>query len=208
VFEPPRASDERPVVVALHGRTGNLTDLRDRWAAAAARGFRTVIVQSSPMRAQDMHCWDDGATATRDVVDAVQATAGSGDDVVLCGFSQGGATAARVALTGDLPHARGFVAVAPGFLRGGLTAEDLAPLVPAASARGVRGWIAVGELDERYGPPAEEVAEALAGAGLRLDVLTVIGRGHEYPEPFAEVLDEAVMSVVGPGPARTSSISP
>jgi hypothetical protein len=46
----------RATLVALHGRTGTIADLADRWGSATLPGITTVIVQSSQMVGQAMHC--------------------------------------------------------------------------------------------------------------------------------------------------------
>ena len=119
-------------LVALHGRTGNLADSSEAWRAGPDAGITTVVLQSSQMVAQGMYCWDDFTVAARDVASGLRRALGGdhGDlDLVLGGFSQGGGVAARVALARDFPNVRGFVAVAPGLLRGGLSVDDIVRFV-------------------------------------------------------------------------------
>jgi predicted esterase len=192
-------------VLFLHGRTGNLADLLDRWGpGAATAGVRGVAVQSSQMVAHGMYCWDDLAVAGRDIATAAREVAGDEAGVVLAGFSQGGGIAVRVALAGDLVAARGFVSVAPSFFRKGLTPDDVVAHAPRARRAGVRGWMAIGELDERYNSRAVEVARRLADAGFRLSWSVVAGVGHDYPEPFAEALKDALSYVLGSPPSEAA----
>lgn len=194
----PQAPAARPAtLVVLHGRTGNVRDLVDRWSSAADEGVTVIAVQSSQMIARGMCCWDDLDAAESEVTQVLEATAGSGDDVVLAGFSQGAGIAARMALSRSTPQVRGFVSIAPSFFRRGLTPGDLAPLLPDAARVGVRGWMAIGERDERYRPGAEVVAGALDRAGVPTRWAVVQGRGHEYPEPFSEALAGALAYVLG-----------
>jgi predicted esterase len=191
---PARGGAERATLVVLHGRTGNLRDLRDRWGVAADRGATVVVVQSSQIAAHGMYCWDDLPTAEEDVARAVDA---SRDDhpVIFAGFSQGGGLAVRVALRGELP-ARGFVSVAPSFFREGVTPGEIASFAPAARSAGVRGWMSLGEDDDRYRDRAEDVAHRLANDGVTVNAVTVAGVGHDYPEPFGETIDDALTFVL------------
>ncbi|HEY7874354.1 MAG TPA: hypothetical protein VIG64_04450 [Actinomycetota bacterium] len=182
-------------LVVLHGRTGNLRDLGDRWGGVAEH-VDVVLVQSSQVVAHGMHCWDDLATAGRDVAAAVAAVDGDGAMVVLGGFSQGAGLATRVTLKGDV-GARGFLAIAPSFFRAGLTPDDMVALAPGARRAGVRGVIFAGAKDDRYRDPAEEVARRLADAGVPIASSVVPGMGHDYPDPFARVVEDALSFIFG-----------
>ena len=195
-IEPAESSVPRVVLVALHGRTGNLADLGERWRVGADAGATVVIVQSSQMMADGMHCWDDLEVAERDVAEALHATVGSEAAVVLGGFSQGGGVAARIALLRDPVPAAGFVSIAPSFHRPGVRLGDLADSFTRAANEGVRGWLAIGERDQRYRAPAEEVELALRDAGIPTRCLLMSRRGHEYPEPFPQVLAGALSFVL------------
>jgi pimeloyl-ACP methyl ester carboxylesterase len=193
-------------LVVLHGRTGNLRDLRDRWGGLA-QNVDVVLVQSSQVVAHGMHCWDDLPTAERDVAIVVDAVAGDGGAVVLGGFSQGAGLATRLALKGDPVRARGFLAVAPSFFRAGLTPDDMVALAPEALRAGARGVIFAGAEDDRYRGPAEEVARRLTDAGVPIVSSVVPGMGHDYPRPFVRAVEDALTFVSGEAQSMTPSPS-
>jgi dienelactone hydrolase len=187
VLEPVAARFESAVLVALHGRTGNLTDSAEAWRAAQDEGITTIVLQSGQMIAHEMYCWDDLAIATDDVRSGVRRVLGDEPthvDVVLAGFSQGGGVAARLALGGDALAASGFVAVAPSFHRAGVSPEDIVPLLQGALAARVAGWLVVGGDDERYRPRAELVAQEMDKAGVPYSLTVNEGVGHEFPPSF------------------------
>jgi pimeloyl-ACP methyl ester carboxylesterase len=192
------------VLVVLHGRTGNLADLSERWGRDAPRGVTTVVVQSSQMLADGMHCWDDLDVAAADIETVALAVASPQRPVVLAGFSQGGGIAARLALAREPVAARGFVSIAPSFFRERLTPDDVARLMPGAARDGVRAWLGIGEEDERYRPPAEQVGRLLDAAGVPARWSVFTGVGHDYPEPFETHLAEAVGFVLD-APSSISS---
>ena len=204
VVEPSTDDDRGAALIVLHGRTGNLSDSAERWSVAAEAGVTTVVLQSSQMVADGMHCWDDLDVAAGDVARAATATLGANAESVLAGFSQGAGVAARLALAQDPVAARGFIAVAPSFFRDGLSPTDIGALLPGAARAGTRAWMAMGERDARYRPHAEEVVRALEAAGVPTSWQVFEDLGHDYPAPFEKHVSDAVSFVLDP----TSSISP
>lgn len=184
-------------VVALHGRTGNLDDSAEAWQAAADAGITTVVLQSSQMVGAGMHCWDDLAIAERDVRAGIASALGDANDgVVVAGFSQGGGVATRLALA-RTPPCRAVVAIAPSFMRAGLTPEELRPLLGGAARAGVRGWLAIGGDDARYRPGAEAVAALLSAAGVPIAASIVDGIGHAFPPDLRAALGYRLPALVG-----------
>ena len=191
-------------LIALHGRSGNLADSMERWRGATTAGITVVALQSSQMVADGMYCWDEVAIAARDVAGASSTVFGTDEGVVLAGFSQGGGLAVYLTLSRGPVRARGFVSIAPSFGREPITLGGISRLLPGAALAGVRGWMAIGERDDRYRPPAEEVGRALDAAGVATRWSVFEGLGHDYPAPFEGHLSDAVSFVLDP----TSSISP
>jgi pimeloyl-ACP methyl ester carboxylesterase len=185
IFEP-AASERDGLLVALHGRTGNLADSAPHWRGAAAAGITTIVLQSSQMVGSGMHCWDDLGTAMNDVAVALRSAFSERprDGVVLGGFSQGGGVAARIAIGGELLSYDGFISVCPSFTRDGLTPDDLRPLMPGAARARVSGWMVLGEDDERFKAAAHRVLDDMEQAGVSFSMSENVGVGHEFPPRF------------------------
>jgi dienelactone hydrolase len=194
----PVPSEHDALLVALHGRTGNLADSGEHWRVAAEAGVRTVVVQSSQMVGAGMHCWDDLSVAVRDVDEAIrEATAGETprDGIVLAGFSQGGGVATRMAVAQEPVAAAGVIGVCPSFGRAGVTPQDLAPFLPGAAREEISAWIVVGENDTNYRAAAEQVANQMAEAGIVVSLTVNAGLGHEFAPDFGASLTDMLAQV-------------
>ena len=179
------------LLVALHGRTESAPAAAERWRPAT-RVATVLAVGSSRLVAPGQHVWDDRELASSEVAAAVAAAGCGQSALVYGGFSQGGALAVEEALRdGDA-----FVAVAPSLGRVGMRGpEELAELLPAAAARGLRGAIVTGARDPRLAR-AERLAEEADASNLPLRLDVVAGVGHAFPPHWPGRLRDALRFVL------------
>jgi predicted esterase len=190
-----------PLVLALHMRNGSARDSAPYWSPATAFGALVALAQSSQRVSAVGHCWDDEARARDDVAwalsEARRQHAVDSERLVLAGASQGGKLAVELALRGEPVLVRGFIAVVPSITK----PAPLFPLVAAAAARGLRGWILTGEHDGCR-PGVEALHGGMTAAGLPCVLEVVQGLGHDFPTDFGERLPAALEHVLGLHGAR------
>ena len=100
----------------------------------------------------------------------------------------GGNLALIMAAEGTIP-ARGFVAGCPA-IRSPVTAET----ARAAAARGLRGTLFVGAADWTAAP-AQTTVDNFNEAGIPVNHIVMEGKGHEFPDDFEGVLQEALKKI-------------
>lgn len=190
----PRTPPPWPLLLALHGAGSNAADSLDPWRPAIAAGWLLALPQSSQVWGSNGFVWNDRAWAAREIGEqfATLTSKYQVDRTVVGGFSNGGALAPWLVLTGSLP-ARGFVAVGPG----ARNPIDWPTLVAGCDRDDVRGVVIVGDGDA----PSLEYTRALSGAmsarGLGCRVEIVPGLSHDYPADFGLRLDRALGFVAG-----------
>jgi dienelactone hydrolase len=141
-------------VVALHGNGENVRKALRGWRALTGMGWLLAAIESSQIIQSDGYVWDDTDVALREIREQYGALAADheldADRLVIAGFSMGGHTALRAALTGTVP-ARAFVLLGPG---GPEPAADdpgsWLPLIQEQRGRGgpLRGCILAGQDDD------------------------------------------------------------
>jgi dienelactone hydrolase len=191
--------------VALHGNGENVRKALDGWRPVTGEGWLLAAIESSQIIQSDGYVWDDTEVALREIREQYAALAAdhelSADHLVIAGFSMGGYTALRVALSGTIP-ARAFVLLGPG--GPDPAADDLAswlPLIREQQERGVplRGYLIAGQDD---GETPVEAQRALAGLltenGIPCGFEVVPGVGHAYPLDFRPVIARA-LAFAAPG---------
>ena len=112
--------------------------------------------------------------------------------VVLAGASQGGRLAIKTALRGDPFPSRGFIVVVPAIR----DISEFAAHLSAASSRGVRGYMVVGDKDRFY-KGACDLRDAMEANGLACAMDVRPGMGHSFPKDFGETLPRALEFVLG-----------
>lgn len=194
---PDEPRDRVPVLMALHGRDGRAEDFAPYWERATALGWLLALPTSSQILSPYGFGWDDREVAERDVAWAYeQTTAAHPIDpgrIVIAGFSQGGATAIRMALKGDAFPPRGFLAVAPSPIRE--PPDALEKWIAAAAKRGVRGWIFTGDRDYALAS-TKDLHERLAAGGVATEFVVESNLGHEFPRDFPNRLTSALRFLV------------
>jgi predicted esterase len=191
--EPP--APDAPLLLGLHGAAGVAEDFHGRWLPAVALGCAVASFQSSQPATDSTFCWDDGDVARRDLAALLPDLPAHGD-VVLAGFSQGANTALDMALSGEVERVTGVIGVAPSYPSTSGYPEAARPL-HVAILHGADDPLAIGI-------PA--AVEALRAAGHRVQVDTVPGLGHGYPDDFAERLP-LLLGAAGVRTSRSSELA-
>jgi acetyl esterase/lipase len=202
---PPQAAETAgapPVFLPLHGGADIPGEHDTYWATAVELGVLVAIPRSSQRRSSDTFWWGgpgepfNRERSERDVqaaYDEVGAKyAFDVDRVLLGGFSQGAGLAVTLALQNRPFPVDGFLCVGPGI-------EDLEPLLPlmdAAAARRLRGWILAGER-ERGLDLITRLGHELTSHGVSCQLEVVPGLGHEFPDDFSGRLASGLRFVFG-----------
>lgn len=184
-----------PTLVALHGNGSFGAAALNGWRPAVSQGWLLAAVQSSQIMATNIYMWDDQQTALRDIQERYAELRRTHnidpDRVVLAGFSLGGETALRAALSGTIP-VRGFLLLGPGGPTID-TPEEWLPLIKQGAARQLRGYVLLGEQD--LGTPHETI-KALINLLNTHDIPTHLeilpDLAHDYLRDPAPVLERAL----------------
>jgi dienelactone hydrolase len=188
-----------PAVLALHGNGADGPSALRGWEPLVDRGWLLAALQSSQIAGQNQFVWDDQAVALREAADhyaALQAqyTLDPARTLV-AGFSMGGETALRLALSRTIP-VRGFILLGPG----GPTIDTpnaWLPLITQHGADGLRGAVILGEADTGVPHDAIRAIVALLNEhGIPCLLETVPGVRHAYPPDFGPILDRALAFVL------------
>ena len=173
-----------PALVALHGNMDDGASALIGWRAAVSQGWLLAAIQSSQVAMTKTYLWDDQETAMRDLevryAELRRLHAIDTNRVVIAGFSLGGETALRAALSGAIP-ARGFILLGPGGLTID-TPEAWLPLITQGAERNLRGYVLLGEEDA--GVPHDAICalvELLNANGIPCHLEILPGLAHEYP---------------------------
>ena len=175
---PPNAGSIAPLLLILHGATGNAMDELERWRPATELGWIVAAAQSSQPATEHGFCWDPPRERVwRDLREIATALPPHGR-VVLAGFSQGAWVAINAALRADIIVAGTAVMVAP------FAGPDVGL---AGGWRRLRISILIGESDA-YRGPVEALAKQLMEREHHVSLEVVSNLGHAYPPDFAERL--------------------
>jgi len=189
-------------IVALHGNGENPRKALEGWRAVTGQGWLLAAIESSQIIQSDGYVWDDTEVALREIREQYAALAAdhelSADHLVIAGFSMGGHTALRVALSGTIP-VRAFILLGPG---GPDPEEDdpgsWLPLIQEARARGgkLRGYLLAGQDDEITAVETQrKLADLLTEQGIPCGFEAVPGVAHAYPLDFGPIIARALAFV-------------
>lgn len=186
-------------IIALHGNGENVRKALDGWRPAVDEGWLLAAIESAQIIQSDGYVWDDTEVALREIREQYAALAAdhelSADHLVIAGFSMGGYTALRAALSGTIP-ARAFILLGPGGPDPG--AEEPGswlPLIQEVRARGVplRGYLLAGQDDDVTQVETQRrLADFLTEQGVPCGFEALPGVAHAYPLDFRPVIQRAL----------------
>lgn len=174
----PHSSGVAPLVLVLHGATGNAATELERWRPATELGFIVAAAQSSQPATADGFCWDPPRERILQDLRAIAGMLPPHARVVTAGFSQGAWLALNLALEGITVVSGSAMMVAP----------FAAPDAPLPNAwRRLKVSMLVGEHDV-YRKPVEKLAERLKQREHHVSLEVIPRLGHAYPADFVDRL--------------------
>jgi predicted esterase len=188
-----------PLFIALHGNAGTADSAIQGWRAVTDAGWRLVALQSSQVGGVNAYLWDDQETALRETAAqyadlSAQYTVDPAR-LVVAGFSLGGETALRIVLSGSIP-APAFILLGPGGPTMD-TPDAWLPLIAQGAARGVRGYVFLGDRDNAVEQDnARRVVDLLNGHGVPCGLEMLPHLGHAYPADFVPGIRRALAFVL------------
>ncbi|HEX6776774.1 MAG TPA: alpha/beta fold hydrolase [Ktedonobacterales bacterium] len=189
------ADHPRPLFIALHGNGDNARNALACWRPIVSQGWVLAALQSSQIGYSDAYGWFDEERAVREIEEQYTALLEQqtidNRQIILAGFSMGGAIALRLALQPQIP-ARGFILLGPGGPPLD-TPEAWIPSIQAAAARNLRGCILLGDQDMNIPQDAiRALVELLNAHGVPCQIETIAGLGHGYPPDSEPSLTRAL----------------
>jgi predicted esterase len=169
-----------PLLLILHGATGNALVELERWRPATDLGWIVVAAQSSQPATQDGFCWDPPRERVAQDLRVIAAQLPRHGRVVVAGFSQGAWVALNIGLKADIVVAGSVVMIAP------FAGPD--PNLPAPWRR-LNVSILVGENDT-YRTPVELLGQQLTQSDHHVSLEVIPNLGHEYPVDFVARLPD------------------
>jgi predicted esterase len=163
-----------PLLLVLHGATGNASIELERWQPATRLGWIVAAGQSSQPATEDGFCWDPPRERVAQDLRLIAAKLPPHGRVVVAGFSQGAWIALNLGLQANLVVAGAVVMIAP------FAGPD--PDLPAAWRR-LKVSILVGENDT-YRTPVELLAQQLLQRDHHVSLEVISDLGHAYPADF------------------------
>lgn len=180
-----------PLLIGLHGNRATAQAAVNFWRPAASAGWLVAIPQSSQSVWKGAYVWDDLEVTRNEIQRHVAALqrqyAVDLARTVLAGHSMGGEAAAWLALTSAVQSA-GFVLLAPG---GPLTdePESWAPLIAAAQAHGLRGYVIAGDQDDQISlGDIEAFVDLLNNGGVPCDLEILPAASHDFSPDYEAAL--------------------
>ncbi len=198
VLKPEEYSDRNkyPLCVIFHGGNGSIESAKTYWKSKMLREqFLRVYIQSSEVDSSTGFTWYKRIRKGREEIkecyqEVIAQYPVDTERVIIGGFSVGGSMAIDVVFNCIIP-AVGFIGGCPGKPES-LTREQ----VEKAVEQGVRGVMIAGENDY-YRHYQREMAEIFEETGFNCQAVVIPGLGHDVPENFSELIDEAITYVMG-----------
>ena len=187
-----------PLLLALHGNNRDAEGSVGFWRSSVSKGWLLALPQSSQVRSSDGYVWNDRDWAVREIQEHVatlcEQYAVDRDRVVVTGFSRGGELAIWLALSGTI-EVCGFIAVGPGgpYMR---EPDKWVPIIEASQARGLRGYMVVGEQDIFFYEGTQTLAALLKSRDILCELEVHPNLGHDFPPEFQQSLSRALEFVL------------
>lgn len=197
--EPPPA-ELPPLLFSVHGNVSNIENEIDNYRPVTGMGWSLAMPQSSqPWGMEGRYIWGDWEV-TKSQLKKYWARLQDQAEydparVVTAGISKGAEVAMWLAMSGTVPE-RGFVAVAPGGPRIDEPGK-LLPLVEASRAKGLRGYLIVGEKDTACYEPTLKLAAFLKEQNIPYEMEVHPDVQHWFPPDFEDSLSRALQFIVG-----------
>lgn len=196
----PDTPGPHPLVLALHGNGDNGLHTLYGWNTLLDLDWMLAAPQSAQAETSDAFVWNDQAIALRQIVKQYQDLQTEypidAQRVVIAGFSMGGETALRMALTGPLPI-KGFILLGPG----GPTIDDPAEWLSAikeAQGRRLRGYVLLGEKDDTVPhPQIRQLVELLNNHNIPCKLEVLPSLRHDYPKDARPIVERALAFIEG-----------
>jgi len=177
-----------PLLIALHGRSGNKESNLEYWEVAKNEGWAILSPQSTQPLFPGSYCWDDLHTGVQNILFHLKNTLDAykidHERIVIGGFSQGSGMAIYTALLQEA-DIRGFIGV--GTAWNNLDSIDSF----AKNVEMLRGYFISGENDftlER----SREIQAVLEANGIACKEELHSELGHEFPVDFEKSFSQAV----------------
>jgi len=194
---PPATGQPLPLLLSLHGNSGNAEETAPHWQSAVALGWYTVILQSSQIYSPNAYVWDDLESGASEIKahyqNLIASTAVQPGPTVIGGFSKGGEMAIWLALNEIIPLA-GFIAVNPGgpYIQ---NIDKFLPLLENCTSRSqLRAWLIAGENDRNLSN-VKALDEMFRFHGLNSQLIIAPEIAHDFPEDFDQILAQALQTL-------------
>lgn len=192
---PEKTSGPLPLVIALHGNTGNAATSLDRWRPVVEDGYLLASIRSSQIVAPNSYVWNDFDIAKQELATHYSEIRDEYSidtkRVVIGGFSMGGGFALWSVINDIIP-ATGFIGMGP------YIAEPDAwyPLIDGKKGSNLRGFILIGDQDTGCLPGAQQIKDKMDKVGLPCEFELREGLGHDVPNDFGDVAKRALKFIL------------
>jgi dienelactone hydrolase len=182
--EPP-ASGRYPLIITLHGHSGNKSSNLKDWEAARERNWLVLCVQSTQPLFSGAYSWDDPVVGLADLNFYYEQISRQypidPQRVIIAGFSQGSGMAIYAAIKGNLP-VRGFIGIGTWWPDTGIFTDKRKEL---------RGYFIIGEKDHTLGQ-TRAIQDTLRRSDVQIAEELHPDLGHAFPADFAQSFDKAI----------------
>lgn len=192
LIEQPAATDQPlPLVLALHGNTGNAETTLGRWKPIVDDGYLLVSLQSTQLSGPNAYVWNDFEKAKGELIEHLSVLASEfnidRERVVIGGFSMGGGFGLWAALN-DVILVKGYLGIGPYIAE----PKGLKPQIEAKANSDFRAYILVGDQDVGCLPGSEATKDLMVNAGIPCKYELREGLAHEMPNDFGESAKRAL----------------
>ncbi len=186
-LQPQNHPQPYPFLFALHGNRGIIDSFAKEWETAVKNGWFVGLPQSSQMREEDVHTWNDWDWALEEIQQQYATLCAeypvNCQQTVLAGFSIGGGLATSLALSGKIKP-KGLILIAP-FLN---NADNMIPYLEARPKDDLRAYIIVTEHDTYCRDIGQRLSELLPQYNIPCKFEVYPDLGHSFPPTFAQQL--------------------
>lgn len=193
VLETADTALDAPLLIVLHGNLSKVDTYSKSWQSAVEQGWRVALPQSSRLSwLSGLYDWGDLETSLSEFDQHYQTLMtkyAAPSRLVIAGFSSGGMIAQRVTLSKRVP-VQGLLWMESG------VDENLKTLIAEHQPFDLRAYFVAGH-GQDFIPNAEALAGALEAVGVPCQIEKLLSLYHEYPEPFAPILDRALAFLCG-----------